>query len=158
MSKPKMNLLGEDGNIYAILGRASRLLRQNGQNTQAEQMYFRVTSSQSYDEALHIISEYVETELSKPEPVSTKEENTEESVRKQLLDIAKECMHAIEVRGDLDYRGNDDADFVNVSVGSIEGALRAAYDLGRGVRQRELTEQRTAPKQQAKKREHQHER
>ena len=156
MTKPKMNLLGEDGNIYAILGRASRLLRQNGQSTQAEQMYFRVTSSQSYDEALHIISEYVETELTPSE--ERQEQMTEEMIQAQLLDIAKFNMYPIEVRGDLNYRGNDDADFVTVSVGSIEGALRAAYDLGRGVRQRKLTEQRTAPKQQAKKRGHQHER
>ena len=157
MNKPKMNLIGEDGNIYAILGRASRLLRQNGQNTQAEQMYFRVTSSKSYDEALHIISEYVETELSPSE--DRQEQMTEETIRSQLLDIAKYHMYPIEMRGDLNYRGNDDADFVDVSVESIEGALRAAYDLGRGVRQRELTEQYALPqKQQPKKRRHQHER
>ena len=156
MSKPKMNLLGEDGNIYAILGRASRLLRQNGQNKEAEQMYFRVTSSQSYDDALHIISEYVETELSTPE--ASQKQILDDMIRDQLTDIAKHHIYAVELRGDLQYRGNDDADFINVSVGSIEGALRAAYDLGRGVRQRKLTEQRTAPKQQAKKRGHQHER
>ena len=30
-SRPKMKLIGEDGNIFAILGRASKLLRENGQ-------------------------------------------------------------------------------------------------------------------------------
>ena len=29
--RPKMKLIGEDGNIFAILGRASKLLRENGQ-------------------------------------------------------------------------------------------------------------------------------
>lgn len=64
MVKPKMNLVGEDGNIYAILGRASKLLRQAGQGDHAEEMTARVTSSHSYYEALGIVSEYVETELS----------------------------------------------------------------------------------------------
>ena len=62
--KPKMNLIGEDGNIFAIMGRASRLLKEAGQKAEAEEMINRVTSSGSYDEALGIISEYVETELS----------------------------------------------------------------------------------------------
>ena len=62
--KPKMKLIGEDGNIFAILSRASRLLRQSGQADKATEMYGRVTSSHNYYQALNIISEYVETELS----------------------------------------------------------------------------------------------
>lgn len=64
MKKPKMKLLGQDGNIFSIMGKASRLLRENGQSEQATEMYNRVTSSDSYHAALCIISEYVETELS----------------------------------------------------------------------------------------------
>ena len=67
--KPKMQLLGQDGNIFAIMGRASRLLKNNGQREKAKEMCDRVTASQSYSEALSIVSEYVETELSpKPTP------------------------------------------------------------------------------------------
>ena len=62
--KPKMQLLGHDGNIFAIMGHASALLREAGQSSRAKEMRERVTSSGSYDEALCIISEYVETELS----------------------------------------------------------------------------------------------
>ena len=62
--KPQMQLIGEDGNIFAILGRASRLLKRAGQHEQAEEMSKRVYDSASYNEALQIISEYVETELS----------------------------------------------------------------------------------------------
>ena len=61
--KPKMNLIGEDGNIFAVMGRASGLLKEAGQKAEAEERISRVTSSGSYDEALSIISEYVETEL-----------------------------------------------------------------------------------------------
>lgn len=63
-AKPKMALVGQDGNIFGILGRASRLLKQAGQIKQADEMFQRATSSGSYNEALCIISEYVETELS----------------------------------------------------------------------------------------------
>ena len=68
--KPKMELLGQDGNIFGILGRASRLLKEAGQKGQADEMFRRVTSSGSYAEALHIISEYVDTELSSHTPPS----------------------------------------------------------------------------------------
>ena len=62
--RPKMQLIGQDGNIFAIMGRASRLLKNNGQREKAKEMCDRVTASQSYSEALNIVSEYVETELS----------------------------------------------------------------------------------------------
>ena len=65
--RPKMKLLGEDGNIFAIMGRASLLLKNAGQSDKAKEMCDRVTASQSYSEALNIVSEYVETELS-PSP------------------------------------------------------------------------------------------
>lgn len=59
-----MALVGQDGNIFGILGRAPRLLKQAGQSKQADEMFQRATSSGSYNEALCTISEYVETELS----------------------------------------------------------------------------------------------
>ena len=62
--RPKMKLAGQDGNIFSILGRASRLLKENGQPEQAEEMCSRVCRSDNYYKALNIISEYVETELS----------------------------------------------------------------------------------------------
>lgn len=65
--KPKMKLIGQDGNIFSILGRAGRLLRQNGQRKQAEEMVQRVQNCGDYYKALGIISEYVQTELSAPE-------------------------------------------------------------------------------------------
>lgn len=67
--RPKMQLIGQDGNIFAIMGRASRLLKNAGQSDKAKEMCGRVTASQSYSEALNIVSEYVETELS-PTPTS----------------------------------------------------------------------------------------
>ena len=62
--KPQMQLLGEDGNIFSILGRASKLLNRAGMKAQSDEMFERVTACGDYDKALHIISEYVDTELS----------------------------------------------------------------------------------------------
>ena len=62
--RPEMELIGYDGNIFGILGRASRLLKRNGLAAESKEMFDRTTSCHSYDEALNIISEYVQTELS----------------------------------------------------------------------------------------------
>ena len=62
--KPKIELLGRDGNIFSIMGTASQLLQMAGMHDQNKEMIDRVTSCRDYDQALHIISEYVETELS----------------------------------------------------------------------------------------------
>ncbi len=64
--RPEMELAGHDGNIFAILGRAGRLLKQHGQSKNVEEMNRRVFDSASYNEALGIISEYVHTEFSEP--------------------------------------------------------------------------------------------
>lgn len=79
--KPCMDLIGQDGNVFSILGRASGLLRRAGQQELAEEMKKRVFACGSYDKALHIISEYVETELSlsaEPKNKNKKEKNAYE--------------------------------------------------------------------------------
>lgn len=76
--RPKMKLVGQDGNIFAILGRASRLLKENGQPQQAKEMSSRVYQSGDYYKALNIISEYVETELSKKVPPKQKKRSDRE--------------------------------------------------------------------------------
>ena len=58
-----MKLEGTDGNIFSILGKAAQLLRENGQPEQAAEMARRVFQSHSYEKALAIVSEYVETKL-----------------------------------------------------------------------------------------------
>lgn len=60
--KPDCKLMGEDGNIFFILGRVIRTLKENGEVGQAQEVSERVMASGSYDEALQIIMEYVEVE------------------------------------------------------------------------------------------------
>lgn len=57
--KPECPLLGKDGNIFNLVGIASRTLKENGLKDKAGEMWERVMESGSYDEALNIIGEYV---------------------------------------------------------------------------------------------------
>ena len=58
-NKPDCKLIGEDGNIFNLMARAARTLRENDLSEEAKEMRERITSSDSYDEALCIIGEYV---------------------------------------------------------------------------------------------------
>ena len=57
--KPDCPLIGADGNIFNLMGIASRTLRDHGMGEQAKEMSSRIRKSGSYDEALNIIGEYV---------------------------------------------------------------------------------------------------
>ena len=57
--KPDCKLIDEDGNIFNLMGIASKTLRQNGMAEQAVEMRDRICASGSYDEALCIIGDYV---------------------------------------------------------------------------------------------------
>ena len=52
-------------------------------------------------------------------------------MKKALLDIAKTASIEIKQRGDLNYHGNDEEDYLNISVGAIEYILEKAYELGK---------------------------
>lgn len=58
--KPECQLIGQNGNVFNLMGIASKTLKENDMADEAKEMYERITSSGSYDEALCIISEYVE--------------------------------------------------------------------------------------------------
>jgi len=60
--KPTCKLVDGDGNIFFILGRVNRALKENGKAKYAKEVSDRVMASSSYDEALQIIMEYVEVE------------------------------------------------------------------------------------------------
>lgn len=60
MNKPKVKLVGQDGNIYNILGIASRALKEAGYANEAKEMQAEVFASDSYQEALSIVLQYVD--------------------------------------------------------------------------------------------------
>ncbi len=58
--KPKCQLTGEDGNVFNLIGIASRCLKRSGQPEKAKEMGEKIKSAGSYDEALNIIGQYVD--------------------------------------------------------------------------------------------------
>ena len=58
-TKPDCPLIGQDGNIFNLVGIASRTLKRNGLSAEASEMTEKVFNSGSYEEALDIIGEYV---------------------------------------------------------------------------------------------------
>ena len=49
---------------------------------------------------------------------------------KRLLNIAKEFSYTVEMRGDLDSRMNDEEDFIDIAVWTLQEMLERAYQLG----------------------------
>lgn len=61
--KPTAKLVGENGNIFNLMAIAKRALCEAGKQEKSVQMYKKIIyEAQSYEEALNIISEYVEVE------------------------------------------------------------------------------------------------
>ena len=61
--KPKCRLIGEDGNIFNLMGIVSRTLKEAWEPEKADEMIKRITSdAKSYDEALAMLMEYVDVE------------------------------------------------------------------------------------------------
>ena len=66
-AKPDCPLIGENGNIFNLVGIAARTLERNGLSEEASEMSTKVFGSGSYEEALGIIGEYVNiTSVDKP--------------------------------------------------------------------------------------------
>ena len=62
MKKPVCNLVGQNGNVFSLMGVVKRTLRQHGLEEQAEEMSGRILAgeAQSYSQALAIFMEYVD--------------------------------------------------------------------------------------------------
>lgn len=60
IKKPKCKLVGQDGNIFNLVGIASQLLKNAGLTDQAKELTEKIRDCHSYAEALDLIGEYVE--------------------------------------------------------------------------------------------------
>ncbi len=60
MTKPRVKLVGTDGNVFAVIGRCARALRATGQADKAKEMTEAAFKARSYDEALGIRMRYVD--------------------------------------------------------------------------------------------------
>lgn len=54
-----VELIGADGNIFALMGRVRNALRRGGRSDLVEEFIKAVINSKSYDEALAVIMDYV---------------------------------------------------------------------------------------------------
>lgn len=58
LSKPVAEVIGQDSNVFNLLGICSKSLKKAGMHEEAKQMSERVFNSSSFDHALVIMSEY----------------------------------------------------------------------------------------------------
>lgn len=58
--KPVVELSGENGNIFNLIGVVRRALEQAGKKEEAEEMVKRAHNSSSYEEVLQLFWEYVD--------------------------------------------------------------------------------------------------
>ena len=70
-SKPKVTLVGQDGNVFNLLGICTKALKRAKQSEEAKELQNRVFGCDSYEEALAIMLEYVDED-------SSDEEDTED--------------------------------------------------------------------------------
>jgi hypothetical protein len=62
MEKPRVQLSGEDGNVFAIIGRCRRALREAGYSaTQISTFTEEITAAEDYDQALRTAMKWCET-------------------------------------------------------------------------------------------------
>jgi hypothetical protein len=58
VKKPKVKLTGTDGNVFALLGRCNKALKDAGQHDRAKELTEKVFKAGSYDNALVLFMEY----------------------------------------------------------------------------------------------------
>lgn len=58
--KPRCELIGGDGNVFAIIGKVSQTLKKAGMVDKAKEFQQKAFSSKSYGEVLNLCGEYVE--------------------------------------------------------------------------------------------------
>jgi len=60
--KPRVKLVGEDGNVFAIMGRVKRALKEAGADKEYVMKYLEEAAGGNYDHLLAISMEYVDVE------------------------------------------------------------------------------------------------
>lgn len=59
--KPQCKLIGEDGNVFYIIGKVMKALKDFGYPDKAEEFHKKATTEcGSYDEVLRLVMDYVE--------------------------------------------------------------------------------------------------
>jgi len=62
MEKPRVKLVGQDGNVFNLLGLCTKALKRVGQRQQADELSAKVLDCKSYSHALTLMMDYVRAE------------------------------------------------------------------------------------------------
>ena len=62
MTKPTVKLIGEDGNVFNIIGLVCRALKVAGEREKAQEFQEQAFQAKSYDEVLAMLDDYVVVE------------------------------------------------------------------------------------------------
>jgi hypothetical protein len=60
MEKPEVILVGEDGNVFSIIGRVSKVLKRAGQSEKAAEFTKKAFACHSYEDVLGLVGDYCE--------------------------------------------------------------------------------------------------
>ena len=60
MNKPECDLIGQDGNVFNLIGQVKKTLIRAGLNDQAKEMQKKAIECQDYDSVLNLFSDYVD--------------------------------------------------------------------------------------------------
>ena len=60
--KPKWKLIGEDGNVFAVIGKVAKTLKQNDMAEKAIGFKQKAYNSKSYNDVLILVNKYVDVE------------------------------------------------------------------------------------------------
>lgn len=60
--KPVAKLIGEDGNVFNIIGKVHKVLTRTGQADKAKEFVDKAHACDSYDAVLRLVHNYVEVE------------------------------------------------------------------------------------------------
>ena len=58
--KPRVDLTGESGNVFAMTGKVIEVLERHGMHFEAKQFFSKVEAIDTYDEVLTLVREYVD--------------------------------------------------------------------------------------------------
>lgn len=61
-TKPSVQLTGEDGNVFSIIGRVSKALKRAGLKDKAAEFTSKAFKAGSYDEVLQLCFDYVDVQ------------------------------------------------------------------------------------------------
>ena len=62
MERAKVKLIGEDGNVFNVIGLVSKALKRNDQKAESDEFTAKAFKCNDYDEVLALVQEYVEVE------------------------------------------------------------------------------------------------